>query len=73
MLINAGGRGRSSCFQIIFSVNVVCLASSVGFSGFNGKGWLYKLFHMACIAQLGVSFLILYKDGIALLFHHFVG
>ena len=31
-----------------------------------------ETFHVACVAQLRVSFLILYKDSFALPFHHFV-
>ena len=35
--------------------------------------WINLHFHVACVAQMGVSSLILNKDSIALLFHHFVG
>ena len=40
--------------------------------GVSVRVWLHKLFHMACIAHLSVSLLILYNDCITFLLDHFV-
>ena len=36
------------------------------------SAWLDKYFHVARVTQLGVSFLILSKDSIVLLFNYFI-
>ena len=73
MLINIGWWNQSSCFQLSSSGYLLCFVFPVGFSSVSARAWLEKLFHVARIAQFGVSFLTFYKDSIALVFHHFIG